>query len=58
MKVTITVDMDHAAFEGAEAVELARILRQIAHEVDFNNSISGVVPMDLNGNKVGTITGK
>lgn len=56
MKLTITVEMDNAAFEDNNGTEAARILRAIATRIDGMNWPAGdVAPcIDINGNVVGT----
>lgn len=55
MKLTITIDMDNAAFEVQSGSECARILRKIAARIDGEDSVPGdITPcIDINGNKVG-----
>ncbi len=60
MKLTLTIDMDNAAFEDGNAgPELARILRRVAASVkdDDASALVGYVGplMDCNGNKVGKV---
>lgn len=52
MTAKITVKMDNAAFGETPASELARILRDLAHEIE-NNGEEGCPLFDYNGNKVG-----
>ena len=61
MKATLTVNMDNAAFdEDRAALELARTLRVLAHDVD-GHSRAGLLRgrvfpvLDSNGNKVGEL---
>ena len=53
--ITVTIDLDNAAFDDEPATEVGRILRQLATNVE-----EGDIPpfdlADLNGNKVGEIT--
>jgi hypothetical protein len=59
MKLTITIDMDNAAFEVAPGEEAARILLgRIRNIKTINaNDIGTVFPMmDANGNRVGQAT--
>lgn len=58
MRFTLKVQMESAAFDGDEGLELARILRLLADRVedhfasDFSPTAHSVV--DANGNKCGT----
>ena len=55
MTCKISIKTDNAAFgdtDSSRAEEVARLLREIAADMD-NGSTSGPV-IDLNGNKVGT----
>ena len=56
MKLTITIDMDNAAFEGVPGKEAARIIRSRLRNIETidDNDIGTVFPMmDINGNRVG-----
>ncbi len=57
MKLTITIQMDNAAFvdENPSGTEAARILRKLASRIDGEQCAAGdVTPcLDYNGNKVG-----
>lgn len=55
MKMTITIQMDNAAFEDNQGGEVARILRELASKIDGDSSLEGVYYnlRDINGNKVG-----
>ncbi len=56
MKLTLTIDMDNAAFESPNAgPEAARILRHVARKVDGYTGLKDFeCPlMDINGNRVG-----
>jgi hypothetical protein len=56
MKLTITIDMDNAAFENEPGMEAARIIRGRLHNIETidANDIGTVFPcMDINGNRVG-----
>jgi hypothetical protein len=61
MKVEITIEMDNAAFDGADAgAELARILRKFADTLqDVSRKdlpkFAGLRARDVNGNTVGKI---
>lgn len=61
MKLTITMDMDNAAFEGENwAHEAGRILRKVADELDayheYHEPGDSNPLIDYNGNKVGVVT--
>jgi hypothetical protein len=59
MKLTITIDMDNAAFEGGPGEEAARIIRARLRNIETidANDVGTVFPlMDLNGNRVGQAT--
>lgn len=51
MKCTIKIDMDNAAFDETPATELARILRDIAEQVE--EGLTMLVIQDVNGNDCG-----
>lgn len=51
MKTTITVHMDNAAFADVPASELARILRNLATEIEDGCTEKPL--RDFNGNRVG-----
>ena len=55
MKLTITIDMDNAAFDGLGGwnLEAARILRVLAGRIEDNEDPGH--PRDINGNTVGTV---
>lgn len=55
MKLKITIEMDSAAFEGYSGIELARITRSIASELDGQQIRKGffLTLSDINGNHVG-----
>lgn len=58
MKLKIEIRMENAAFADENGIEVARILRKLADDVD-NNTIefgSFVYAYDSNGNKVGQLT--
>lgn len=50
MRAIIKIDMDNAAFD-EPAVELARILRTLAVQVEWNDAKIKI--LDINGNVVG-----
>lgn len=54
MHCAIKIKMDNAAFEGFPGIELARILRDMAAEVEKGYTVATAV--DINGNKVGQLT--
>lgn len=56
MNITITIDTDNAAFEGAEVEEVARILSELAWEIEDNAHIDDCSLRDINGNTVGHLT--
>lgn len=55
MKLKLEIKMDNAAFEENAGSEVARILRQIADEVDCRDLLPGeeIRLRDINGNTVG-----
>ncbi len=54
MKLTLTIQMDNAAFEGEYgSVEVARILREVANRV--SDPPQEFPLFDINGNKVGKV---
>lgn len=58
MKLTITIQMDNAAFEDSNAgPEVARILRNLADDMDEGGSLTSpgahATLRDINGNTVG-----
>ncbi len=57
MKLTLTISMDNAAFEDMPGVELARILRTVARQIEGSeHGDSGKFPvLDINGNNVGSV---
>ena len=52
-RVEIKINMDNAAFDENEGVELARILRKLANCVDNDLHVDEVHLRDVNGNTVG-----
>ena len=58
MKATLQIDMGNAAFGERPATELARILRNIAQDVDghcLQYVGDAVFAIDINGNSVGKL---
>jgi len=56
MKAKIEVKMDNAAFDEFPGVELARILRGLADDVEDGVAVGDASGLhDANGNKVGQI---
>lgn len=58
MKLTITIDMDNAAFAGGNAAETARILTKLAKVIGRHENINGKFDLplqDINGQKVGEV---
>jgi hypothetical protein len=51
MKFVVTIRTDNAAFDADRATEVARILRDVAHQVETHRYICGYA-MDINGNRV------
>lgn len=60
MKLTLTIQMDNAAFEDMPGVEVSRILHKAADWLSDCNASDAITLFDINGNKVGAarITGK
>ncbi|MCK5610709.1 hypothetical protein KAR91_53040 [Candidatus Pacearchaeota archaeon] len=56
MDITITINTDNAAFEGAEVEEVSRILSEIAWKIEDDASIDDMSIRDINGNTVGHLT--
>ena len=54
IKLAININSDSSAFDDLPEIELARILRKLANEVENYDSISQ--PRDINGNKCGSIS--
>jgi hypothetical protein len=52
MLASIGIKMDNAAFEDCPASELARILRDLAGQIE-NGELPPVTLRDINGNNVG-----
>jgi hypothetical protein len=57
MKITIAINMDNAAFDNHQSHEVARILRDLAGDMEYNTirSFDGLEIKDYNGNKCGTV---
>jgi hypothetical protein len=55
MTLTITIQMDNAAFEPHPRREIARLLKLVADQMWIKSNLStySSVLMDINGNKVG-----
>ena len=56
MKATIEVNLDNDVFQLGGGLELARILRVLAGDIEYNNACnlgSYIAMIDVNGNKVG-----
>lgn len=54
MKFTVEIECDNAAFEDDSGAEVARILRNLAAELENNPGVLGRFPLrDTNGNRVG-----
>jgi len=59
MEANFKIKMDNAAFENQPAVELARILRKVAEDVEWHSIAhvgDAVFALDVNGNSVGKLT--
>ena len=59
MEANFKIKMDNAAFENQPAVELARILRKVAEDVEWHSIAhvgDAVFALDINGNSVGKLT--
>jgi len=56
MKVRIGIRCDNAAFGGYSGMEIARILRNLAEQVEgsTNDDYESIILRDVNGNRVGT----
>ena len=57
MNITITINTDNAAFEYQAGLEVARILRDLARQVQNwpGRNKFRLSCMDINGNKVGSL---
>lgn len=55
MKMLLEIDLDNAAFESSGQLEVARILRKLAHDIEFGGQLSpnSIGLFDINGNKCG-----
>lgn len=49
----IEFETDNAAFDDAPATETARILRQIARDIEQGYNLGGAAIYDTNGNRIG-----
>ena len=57
MKLILIMDMNNAAFYKTPATEAARILRELARQIEQADDMDGAFALkDANGNKVGTAT--
>lgn len=56
MKAKITIEMDNAEFEDGYEVALARILRELAQDVEDGTKRNGGKLYDINGNHVGSFS--
>ena len=54
-QITITIDIDNAAFEEAGGSEVARILRELADQYDSEGFHIFETLRDANGNRVGKV---
>jgi hypothetical protein len=54
MKCKINIEMDNTAFDEYPEVELNRILKKLAHDLDVEGLLNHSL-RDINGNTVGTI---
>ena len=53
MKAKIEINLDNDAFKPSAGYELARILRNLAKDLDEHPDAYGIVIGDINGNSVG-----
>ena len=55
MQLKLTINLDNAAFGDEAGTEVARILRELADDLDGHNCVIGErhVIFDANGNRVG-----
>ena len=53
MKAKIEISLDNDAFKPSAGYELARILRNLAKDLDAHPDAYGIVIADINGNSVG-----
>jgi hypothetical protein len=57
MTLTITINMDNAAFDPEPGPEVARILRELVDRADLiANHADSVVLRDVNGNRCGRVS--
>jgi uncharacterized protein YihD (DUF1040 family) len=55
MELKITINLDNAAFEKENDIELTRILREFANTCEYAQLLANYGNLrDINGNKVGT----
>lgn len=58
MKLTITIEMSNAAFDGEPGMEVARILRDLSSDYEAEGTIYDLARhtlRDINGNIVGRV---
>jgi hypothetical protein len=55
MKAKIEINLNNDAFQPSAGPELARILRNLAQDLDDYPDALGVSVMDVNGNTVGSL---
>jgi hypothetical protein len=56
MKAQIEINLDNDVFQLGGGLELARLLRELAGDIEYNNACnlgSYIAVIDINGNKVG-----
>ena len=53
MKAKIEINLDNDAFQPSAGPELARILRNLANDLDEHPDACEIVVVDINGNSVG-----
>ena len=53
MKAKIEINLNNDAFQPSAGPELARILRNLANDLDEHPDAYGIVVADINGNSVG-----
>lgn len=56
MKSTIEINCDNAAFSDCAGDEIARILRELADEIELDSEPDSCILRDVNGNRVGKFT--
>lgn len=54
-RFTLTIETDNAAFDDAPASEIARILRQLANDMEQDGAPPSRFLFDANGNRVGVV---